>query len=236
MDTGPNGAMTETATGILYKSFFLYLQTRIVYPPPSTCSKDTSLLLPSPSTQHSPNMPTAPLPDSPVLSFPFAKLHLGPPHTDWATLSYFHSSCTLHLTTCRLHFDLPYAPPNNTLSIPLVSLVPKSLTLRRPFFDSPHLAAMLLPIDPSHTPSSLPIPSSTPLECRIELTPLTSLQTLKNTIIDLLADTDRITRDTRKLRNVVDKSLVKTHVHYAFVDPVNPSRLHLATQMAYPHS
>lgn len=73
-----------------------------------------------------------------------------------------------------------------------------------------------------------------PMEFRIEMLEPTMNDRLCIALQDLLADPDRVARDTRVLRNAVDNALVPTDVHFAFVDPTNPTFLHLATQMTHP--
>lgn len=72
------------------------------------------------------------------------------------------------------------------------------------------------------------------MEFRIEMLDSNMNEALCGALHDVLADPDRVARDTRVLRKAVDKALIPTDVHYAFVDPTNPSFLHLATQMTHP--
>lgn len=73
-----------------------------------------------------------------------------------------------------------------------------------------------------------------PVEFRIDLLEEAKHHLLFDALYVALNDAERIAAGARLLRKEIEKTLVKTHVHYAFVDPTNPSQLHLATQMAFP--
>lgn len=163
------------------------------------------------------------------------------PHgSGWAPLAAFYGFGHAHLSTCRLVFILE-PPPSLTvphhLSIPLVWLRKDRLHIRRPFFDSKHLAGVLVPADVTHTalgPSPVFATPGKPMEFRIEMLDSSMNDELCGALHEILADPDRIAKDTRVLRKAVDKALIPTDVHYAFVDPTNPSFLHLGTQMTHP--
>jgi hypothetical protein len=53
-------------------------------------------------------------------------------------------------------------------------------------------------------------------------------------LLELLADPEKVAAETRRLRYASDSLLVPTNIHYAFIDPVEPSLLVLATRMAVP--
>jgi hypothetical protein len=57
---------------------------------------------------------------------------------------------------------------------------------------------------------------------------------LRDRLLELLADPEKVAAETKRLRYASDSLLVPTNIHYAFIDPVEPSRLVLATHMAVP--
>lgn len=160
--------------------------------------------------------------------------------SSWASLASFYGYGRAHLSTCRLVFVLePCTNPSaaNHLSIPLSWLRKERLEIRRPFFDSKHLSGILIPADVGQIAldaQGVFAPPGNPMEFRIEMLDSCMNDRLCGALHDILSDPDRVAKDTRVLREAVDKILVPTDIHYAFVDPTNPTHLHLATQMTLP--
>lgn len=198
------------------------------------------------STQQTPSPPPSPTPypgETFLSTWPNVKFFLSPTEpflADWASLAAFYGHGHIHLSTCRLvlTLDPPPTPPTktpHTLSIPLIWLRKDRLHIRRPFFDSNHLAAVLVPVDIACTALGhfFALPGK-PLQFRLEMLDGAMNDHLCRALHDLLADPERVARDTKALRRAVDQALVETDVHYAFVDPRDTTFLHLCTQMEYP--
>lgn len=124
------------------------------------------------------------------------------------------------------------------LSIPLAWIRRDRLSVRRPLFDTRHLAGSIIP-----TTTGLPQQAALlsvightgrPIEFRIETLEDGMDTEIHNTLLHLLSDPEKIALESRRLRSASDSMLVPTDVHYAFVDPECPSMLVLATHMTVP--
>lgn len=170
------------------------------------------------------------------------KFFLGSADADapsWATLASFFGFGRAYLSACRLVFVLdPAAARGPTeLSIPVAWLRKDKLEIRRPFFNSRHLSGILVPADVHVAVTgadSVFGPVGRPMEFRIELLEHGRDEHMHHALHEILADPDRVARETKILREAADKALRRTDVHFAFVDPTNPSLLYLATEMARP--
>lgn len=144
------------------------------------------------------------------------------------SFSPLHGTATLHLSTYRLTLTpLNQAP----ITLPLLWFLPQTIRHSTPFFDAPHLAAELLP-DAVPLLRRVGVWAGGSIWLRVEGV---GVEEVVTELREVVADGERVRRDARIMRGEIEKGLVKTDVHFAFVDPSCPNWLFLCTQLRQPH-